>query len=78
MRHWRARDARFLGLLALTAVLIALYLGEALRLAAQTGSGYRVIDRKALERRIDAGELRDREALWYHSSTPDETGGTNP
>ncbi len=74
-RHWHRREARFLGLIALTLVLIALYQGEALRLAAHPGSGHRVIDRKALERRIEAGELSDREAGWYHPATPEETGG---
>lgn len=79
MRHRLAlfsmREARFLGLIALTLVLIALSLGEALRLATTTGSGHRVIDRKTLERRIEAGDLSDREAAWYHPATPDETRG---
>jgi len=75
MRHWHAREARFLGLIALSLVLIALGLGDALRAAAQPGSGYRVLDRKALERRIQAGELSEREAGWYHPSTQEETGG---
>ena len=74
-RHWHAREARFLGLIALSLALIALCLGEALQAAAHPGSGYRVLDRKALERRIQAGELSDREAGWYHPATPDETGG---
>jgi hypothetical protein len=74
-RHWHAREARFLGLIALSLVLIALGLEDALRAAAQPGSGYRMLDRKALERRIQAGELSDREAGWYQPSTPDETGG---
>ncbi len=78
MRHWQAREARFLGFIALTLVLMALYLGEALRLATHTGRGHRVIDIKTLERRIDAGELSDREAAWYHPATPDETRGARP
>lgn len=75
IRHWQAREARFLGFIALTLVLMALYLGEALRLTAHTGRGHRMIDLKALEQRIDAGELSDREAAWYHPATPDETRG---
>ena len=67
------REARFLGLIALTLVLIALALGEALRPTAPTGSGHRIIDLKTLERRIAAGDLSDREAAWYHPATPDET-----
>ena len=75
MRHWQVREARFLGFIALTLVLMALYLGEALRLAADTGRGHRMIDLKALIRRIDAGELSEREAVWYHPATPNETRG---
>ena len=77
-RHWHRRDVRFLGLIAMTALLIALHLGEGLRLAAREGSGHRVIDVKALERRIDAGDLSDREADWYHPATPQESGGGGP
>ena len=74
-RHWHPREARFLGLVLLTMVLIALHLGEGLRLAAREGSGHRVIDVQALQRRIDAGDLIDREADWYHPATPEELGG---
>ena len=74
-RPWHPREARFLGLIALTAVLIALHLGEGFDLAARAGSGHRVIDRQALERRIEAGDLSDREALWFHPARPQETSG---
>jgi hypothetical protein len=77
-RHWHSREARFIGLIALTAVLIALHLGEALRLAAHEGSGHRVVDLRALKARIDADELRDREADWYHPSTAEETRDAKP
>jgi hypothetical protein len=72
------REVRFLGLIVLTLVLIALSLGEALRQATPTGRGHRVIDRKILERRIEAGDLSDREAAWYHPATADETRGARP
>lgn len=75
VRHWRPREARFLGLIALTVLAIALHLGDGLRLAAREGSGHRVIDVKALERRIEAGDFTDREALWYHQTRPEETRG---
>ncbi len=74
-RPWHPREARFLGLIALTVVLIALHLGEGFSLAAREGSGHRVIDRQALERRIEAGDLTDREALWFHQARPEETSG---
>ena len=77
-RHWHRRDVRFLALIAMTALLIALHLGEGLRLAAREGSGHRVIDVKALQRRIDAGDLSDREADWYHLATPQESRGGGP
>jgi hypothetical protein len=72
------REARFLGLIVLTLVLIAFTLGEALRLTTPTGRGHRVIDRKTLERRIKAGALSDREAAWYPPATADETRGARP
>ena len=78
MRHWQAREARFLGLIVLTLVLMTLHLDEALRLAADIGRGHRMIDLKALVKRIDAGELSDREAAWYHPATPNETRGARP
>jgi hypothetical protein len=76
LRH--PREAQFLAAVVLTALLIALHLAEGLRLAALGGSGHRVVDRAALERRIDAGDLRDREADWYHRATTRELGGSAP
>jgi hypothetical protein len=75
IRHWRVRDLRFLGLVALTGVLIVLYVDAGLRLASQTGSGWRTLDLDALHQRIETGELRDLEADWYHRATEEETGG---
>jgi hypothetical protein len=77
-KHWHSREVRFLGLIVLTAVLVALHLGEGLRLAGREGSGHRVIDLKALERRIEAGDLTDREALWYHQTRPEDTPDGRP
>ncbi len=65
-RRRQSRDLRFLGLLGLSLLLAALYLGESLEQAGHRGQGHRRIDLKALERRIEAGDLRDREADWYH------------
>ena len=66
------RGARFIGLLGLCLLLGGLYLGEALEQATHPGRGHRQIDLKALERRIRAGELQEREADWYH---PEPTEG---
>jgi hypothetical protein len=74
IRHLHRRELRFLAFIAVSVSLIALYLSAGLRLAGDTGSGWRSIDLDALQRRIETGELRDREARWYHPSTPEETG----
>jgi hypothetical protein len=73
--HWRSRDLRFAGLIGLTGLVIALYLNAGLRLADREGSGWRTLDLDALMQRIETGELRDREAQWYHPSTDRETRG---
>ena len=67
--HWRGRELRFLGLVGITVWLLALYLNAGLRLAQQEGSGWRTIDLEALQRRVETGELTDREAQWYHLQT---------
>lgn len=71
-RHWRGREWRFLAMVLTTGVVIGLHLGSSLRLAGQAGSGWRAIDLPALERRIERGDLRDREADWYHPATEEE------
>jgi len=72
-KHWRQRDLRFLGLVCVTGLVVALYLNAGLRLAGQEGSGWRSLDLDALHQRIESGELRDREADWYHPATDEET-----
>jgi hypothetical protein len=69
VRHWRGRELRFLGLVAITVGLMALYLNAGLRLAQQEGSGWRTINLEALQRRVESGELSDHEARWYHLQT---------
>lgn len=71
-RHWQTRETRFVGTLALSLVLIAVYLDQSQGEASRQGAGYRVIDLATLKRRIDAGELREREAQWYRPSRADE------
>ena len=77
-KHWQPREARFLGLIALTLLLIGLHLAEGLRIAGMEGSGHRVIDLKALELRIQTGDLTDHEAEWYHPARPEELRGGHP
>jgi hypothetical protein len=62
-RRWR--DLKLVVLVALTGLFIALYLAEALELAAQQGSGWRTLDLQSLQRRIESGELTDRKADLY-------------
>jgi hypothetical protein len=75
LKHWRPRDLRFLGLVGLTALVGMLYLSEGLRLAAREGSGWRTLDLDVLMQRIETGELRDREADWYHPASDEEERG---
>lgn len=73
LRNIPERDLRFLAMLLVTGCLIALVLVEGLRLQAPGGAAWRALDLPALQRRIDSGELRNREALWYHQATEQET-----
>jgi len=75
-RHIHERELRFLALVLLTGCVIALQLGEGLRLAGLQGAGWRAIDLPALERRIDVGNLSEHEAVWYHEATRQETHAT--
>ena len=62
--HLRRRDLRFLGVVALNLVGVAGYLATESGAPDTTVGGWRRIDREALERRIEAGELSRQEALW--------------
>jgi hypothetical protein len=65
MRHLRLRDYRFLALVAIDLLAIGAYLAGGLALEQTPSGGWRHIDRVALERRIESGELQSREARWY-------------
>lgn len=75
IRHWRERDLRFLGLIALTGLVISLYLAQGLRVAEQEGSGWRKLELDALLQRVETGDLREWEADWSHPSTEEESRG---
>jgi hypothetical protein len=70
--YWHAADFRLLALLGATLVCVGLFLSQQGGEAANTSGGWRQIDLPTLQQRIDAGELSDREALWYHPATPEE------
>lgn len=63
--HLHRREFVFLGWIGATLVLIAGYLIGGQALVEQQGSGWRRIDIKALQQRIDSGDLGEREAAWY-------------
>lgn len=65
LRHLHRRELGFLGLIALTGLLIGLQLAGGLGHVGISGGGWRAIDRAALERRIESGNLNDREADWF-------------
>ena len=85
LRHLHRRELAFLGMIGLTALLIALHLGNSgLGRMEAPGGGWRVIDRAALEQRIERGDLRDREAEWFRPAAvgvpagQDQTSGGRP
>jgi hypothetical protein len=79
--HWHAADFRLLALLGATLLCIALFLAQQAGQTITASGGWRQIDLPTLQQRIDAGELSDREARWYHPATPEELaqpGGASP
>ena len=63
--HLRRRDRRFLGVVALNLVCVAGYLATESGAPVTGVGGWRRIDRAALERRIELGELSRKEAVWW-------------
>jgi hypothetical protein len=80
LRHSRQRELGFLGLVALTGLLIVLHLGGSglVGRVEVPGGGWRAIDRGALERLIERGELRDREAEWFRPATSGDAAAGGP
>lgn len=66
----RRRDLRFLGVVALNLAAIGAFLATESGAPETAVGGWRRIDRAALERRIESGELSGREALWYRPVAP--------
>jgi hypothetical protein len=67
LRRTLIHDWPIMMLVALNLAGIGLYLGVGPAL--QQGAGYRVIDIRAVQRLLDAGELSTHEAQWYHRDT---------
>jgi hypothetical protein len=68
--HLRRRDLRFLGVVVLNLAAIGAFLATESGTPETAVGGWRRIDRAALERRIESGELRGQEALWYRPLAP--------
>lgn len=66
----RRRDLRFLGTVLLNLAAIGAFLATESGAPETAVAGWRRIDRAALERRIESGELSGREALWYRPLAP--------
>jgi hypothetical protein len=68
------RELRFIAFVAANLFFIGLFLvGASGRQEAAPG-GWRRIDTGALKSRIEAGDLVDREAEWYHPAEEEERG----
>jgi hypothetical protein len=78
LRHIHRRELGFLGLIGLTGLLIALHLASGLERLGVPAGGWRTIDRAALERRIESGDLRNREAEWFRPAIGGEGTGRGP
>lgn len=70
-----SRELLFLGWIGITLSLIGGYLLSGQGLVEQRGSAWRRIDLKALQQRIEGGDLRDREAAWYRPVDRVPSGG---
>jgi hypothetical protein len=66
----RRRDLRFLGVVVLNLAAIGAFLATESGAPETAVGGWRRIDRAALERRIESGELSGREAFWYRPVAP--------
>jgi hypothetical protein len=68
LRRIVTHDWPIMMLMAINLAGIGLYLGVGPAL--QQGTSYRVIDIKAVQRLMDAGELSTHEAEWYQRNLP--------
>ena len=72
--HRRLRDLRFLVLVLLNLILIGGFLRSEAGDEGGPPGGWRRVDVQALQIRIEAGELVDREASWYHREAVEKVG----
>jgi len=72
--HSRLRDLRFVFLVLLNLLLIGGFLVSGAGGESGPPGGWRRIDLQALQTRIEAGELVDTEARWYHREQANKAG----
>ncbi len=73
LRHWRRDGPLGLFLAACLLAISAFLAGTGLQHEAQT-QGWRRVDTAAILKKISAGDLQDREALWYHAVSDELPG----
>ena len=74
LNHSRLRDLRFVFLVLLNLLLIGGFLVSGAGGDSGPPGGWRRIDLQALQTRIEAGELVDTEARWYHREQANKAG----
>ncbi len=73
VRHLRGRDVRFVVFIIANLFCMAGYLVGNMATIQEPAGGWRRIDLEILLKRIETGDLVQREAKWYHPLT-EETG----
>ncbi len=66
LKHLHRRDLQFLALVLANLVCVGGYLLAQVQTAEQPAGGWRRIDLQAVMTRIEAGDLQQHEAAWYH------------
>lgn len=66
LRHLRRRDLRFLTFVLTNLLCVAAFLLAQAQTAEQPPGGWRRIDLQSVMKRIEAGDLQQHEAAWYH------------
>ena len=74
LNHSRLRDLGFVVLVLLNLFLISGFLISGTGGESGPPGGWRRIDLQALQTRIEAGELVDTEARWYHREQANKAG----
>jgi hypothetical protein len=74
LNHSRLRDLVFVFLVFLNLFLISGFLVSGVGGDSGPPGGWRRIDLQALQTRIEAGELVDTEARWYHREHANKAG----